>query len=215
MQQNTHNGELLKRYLKTNKIRQEDFADKIGISRNYFLTKLKEVEFKDDFKKKVITILELPSDYFDIEESLTDKNAAATPMYNSAATAGEVEVYNDLNSDGPAFYVSIPQFRDCKFGKSVYGHSMYPTITSGCYVFCKPVPIKEHFIPGEIYYIEYDNFGVCKRLQKGTNPDEVLLVSDNDEVQADGTRRYESYVVKIDAIREIFLVKGFFNQNHN
>lgn len=137
------------------------------------------------------------------------------PMYSSITTASEVEVYNDFDNEGPAFFVSIPQFNDCKFGKLIYGHSMYPTITSGSYIFCKPVTNKARFIPGEIYYVEYDNFGVCKRVQKGLSNDEVLLVSDNDEVRADGTRRYESFILKIDEIRNMYLVKGFLNQNHN
>jgi transcriptional regulator with XRE-family HTH domain len=137
------------------------------------------------------------------------------PMYDSAATASGVEVYNDLVQDEPAFVVNIPQFRDCSFGKVIYGHSMYPTIESGTYVFCKPVSNKLHIIPGEIYYIEYDNYGVVKRLQKGDSPENVLAVSDNDEVRKDGSRRYESYTIPFDSIRNIYLIKGHFKQSHN
>lgn len=60
-----HNGEALKQYLRHNKIRQGDFAEKLGISRNYLLTKLKEYNFKDDFKRKVITLLQLSNNFFE------------------------------------------------------------------------------------------------------------------------------------------------------
>jgi hypothetical protein len=142
-------------------------------------------------------------------------NPVGIPMYDSAATASGVEVYNDLVQDEPAFVVNIPQFRDCSFGKLVYGHSMYPTIESGTYVFCKSVSNKLHILPGEIYYIEYDNYGVVKRLQKGDSPENVLAVSDNDEVRKDGSRRYESYTIPFDSIRNIYLIKGHFKQSHN
>jgi phage repressor protein C with HTH and peptisase S24 domain len=145
----------------------------------------------------------------------TSINPNGIPMYDSAATASGVEVYNDLVQDEPAFVVNIPQFRDCSFGKLVYGHSMYPTIESGTYVFCKSVSNKLHILPGEIYYIEYDNYGVVKRLQKGDSPENVLAVSDNDEVRKDGSRRYESYTIPFDSIRNIYLIKGHFKQSHN
>jgi phage repressor protein C with HTH and peptisase S24 domain len=145
----------------------------------------------------------------------TKSKPSGIPMYDSAATASGVEVYNDLVQDEPAFVVNIPQFRDCSFGKVIYGHSMYPTIESGTYVFCKPVSNKLHIIPGEIYYIEYDNYGVVKRLQKGDSPENVLAVSDNDEVRKDGSRRYESYTIPFDSIRNIYLIKGHFKQSHN
>lgn len=165
---------------------------------------IKTANKNQDLKERIVNM--------PYEENLADKGI---PMFDSPTTASQVEVYNDIVNEGPAFYVTIPQFKDCKFGKLVYGHSMYPTITSGSYVFCKPVTNKANFLPGEIYYIEYDNFGVCKRLQKGESRDEVVLVSDNVEVRPDGTRRYESFTLKFDEIRELYIVKGFFNQNHN
>jgi len=137
------------------------------------------------------------------------------PVYEGAATASGVEVYNDLVQNEPAFMVSIPQFKDCSFGKIIYGHSMYPTIESGTYVFCKPVSNKLHILPGEIYYVEYDNYAVVKRLQKGDSPENVLAVSDNDEVRKDGSRRYESFTIPFDSIRNLYLIKGHFKQSHN
>jgi len=138
-----------------------------------------------------------------------------TPMYDSAATASEVEVYNDLVQSEPAFMVSIPQFKDCSFGKVIYGHSMYPTIESGTYVFCKPVEDKFFFLPGEIYYIEVDNFAICKRLQKSPDKGYALAVSDNDEVRKDGFRKYETFDLDLDKVRKMYLVKGYFRQSHN
>jgi hypothetical protein len=159
-------------------------------------------------------------DYYNYDSNLSHINEPleeykGVPVFKSPATASAVEVYDDTINEGPAFYVTIPQFKDCKFGKVIYGHSMYPTITSGSYVFCKDVADKMKFTPGEIYYVEYDNFGVCKRLQKGASKGEVLLVSDNDELRSDETRRYESFTLNIDDIRNLYLVKGWFTQNHN
>ena len=75
-----HNGETLKKYLKRNKIKQEDFADKLEISRNYFITKLKEDKFKDDFKVKVITLLGVSEDFFESNNNSGEKGGNISPI---------------------------------------------------------------------------------------------------------------------------------------
>jgi hypothetical protein len=137
------------------------------------------------------------------------------PMYDSIATASEVEVYDDVKSLEPAFRVNIPQFRDCDFGKLLFGHSMYPTYESGSYLFCKQVHDKQLILWGEVYYIETRDYKTAKRLQKGDIPGELIACSDNTELRPNGKRRYEDFPVELDQIRNLYLVKGSVKQAQN
>lgn len=199
-------------------------ADGSAIKKVVILEKLDKI-FKNEESHNNITlrekinqnenILNEPATEYRVTKIIEGGVEKGTPMFSSAATASEVEVYDDMLNDGPAFFVNIPQFRDCSFGKMVFGHSMYPTYESGTYIFCKPVTDKHTIAPGEVYYIEIDNFAYCKRLQLSDAPGEYMAESDNEEIRKDGLRKYRTFPIKIDKIRQIYLVKGHFKQSQN
>ncbi|GAA4338751.1 hypothetical protein GCM10023149_48960 [Mucilaginibacter gynuensis] len=141
------------------------------------------------------------------------------PMYSDKAAASAVELYNDEASDQePAFFVSIPQFADCDFGKMIFGHSMYPTYESGSYAFMKRVGDLRQVSPGEVYYIETTYLKVTKRLQYGKlgfEDDHFLAMSDNEEKRPDGGFRYETFPIFKEDIKALYIVKGALKQNQN
>lgn len=232
-----HQGEFIKQILKQRDITQEMLANDIGVSRGHIINKLKEIEIEEDTKetkKKLLEYLRLTVDDLPkiskqdkiafltaVIENVNDNNNVTDniarigiPMYNEPAAAGAVEIYSDVREDQPAFFVNIPQFRDCDFGKMIFGHSMYPTYENGSYLFMKR-QFGQTILPGEAYYIETVDYKVVKRLQLGDTDDTFIAESDNPELRANGKRKYESFPIRKTDILKLSLVKGSLKQNQN
>src|SRR6202012_269578 len=92
------------------------------------------------------------------------------PMYEITATASGVEVYNDINDTHPVGRMNFPGIEDCDFALPVWGHSMYPYLENGCWVALKIIHDKK-ILPGEVYYIEWGDYRMYKRLLAGDNED--------------------------------------------
>jgi len=136
-----------------------------------------------------------------------------TELKGNATTRRAIPVYTDSVDEQPAFEVDIPQFRDCSFGKIIHDNAMAPVMPAGAYAFFKPVTDKLKIVYGSVYYIEFDNYQVLRRLKKGDKDGEVLALADNMELDSDGTKRYQSFNIPLSKVDKLFLSKGIIRLN--
>ncbi|MDN3547232.1 S24 family peptidase [Mucilaginibacter aquaedulcis] len=135
------------------------------------------------------------------------------PMYEISATASGVEVYNDINDSMPVGRMNFPGIEDCDFALPVWGHSMYPYLENGCWVALKVIHDKK-ILPGEVYYIEWGEYRMYKRLLAGDNQDEVIAHSDNTTEMVGSRLKYAPFIIKIADIKKLCLVKDI-HKKHN
>jgi phage repressor protein C with HTH and peptisase S24 domain len=150
----------------------------------------------------------------DISEQIpVKKHREGIPMYEISATASGVEVYNDINDSQPVGHMNFPGIEDCDFALPVWGHSMYPYLENGCWVALKIIHDKK-ILPGEVYYIEWGDYRMYKRLLAGDNPDEVIAHSDNTTEMVGNRLKYAPFIIKVDDIKKLCLVKDI-HKKHN
>lgn len=141
------------------------------------------------------------------------KRFEGIPMYEVTATASGVEVYNDLNDAAPVGYMNFPGIEECDFALPVWGHSMYPYLENGCWVALKIIHDKK-ILPGEVYYIEWGDYRMYKRLLAGDSDDEVIAHSDNTTEMIGNRLKYAPFVIKKSDIKKLCLVKDI-HKKHN
>jgi phage repressor protein C with HTH and peptisase S24 domain len=141
------------------------------------------------------------------------KKIEGIPMYEVIATATGVEVYNDINDSNPVGHMNFPGIEDCDFALPVWGHSMYPYLENGCWVALKIIHDMK-ILPGEVYYIEWGDYRMYKRLLAGDSPDEVIAHSDNTTEMIGNRLKYAPFVIKIADIKKLCLVKDI-HKKHN
>jgi hypothetical protein len=147
------------------------------------------------------------------ENNTVVKAVEGIPMYEIIATATGVEVYNDINDKEPVGRMNFPGIEDCDFALPVWGHSMYPYLENGCWVALKIIHDKK-ILPGEVYYIEWGDYRMYKRLLAGDNEDEVIAHSDNSTEMIGNRLKYAPFVIKIADIKKLCLVKDI-HKKHN
>lgn len=135
------------------------------------------------------------------------------PMYEITATASGVEVYNDINDTRPVGRMNFPGIEDCDFALPVWGHSMYPYLENGCWVALKVIH-DQKILPGEVYYIEWGDYRMYKRLLVGDNDDEVIAHSDNVTEMVGNRLKYSPFVIRKEEIKKLCLVKDI-HKKHN
>jgi hypothetical protein len=146
-------------------------------------------------------------------QSTTAKVIDGIPMYDIIATASGVEVYNDINDLQSVGRMNFPGIEDCDFALPVWGHSMYPYLENGCWVALKVIHDKK-ILPGEVYYIEWGDYRMYKRLLLSTNDEEVVAHSDNTTEMVGNQLKYPPFVIKIVDIKKLCLVKDI-HKKHN
>ncbi len=148
-----------------------------------------------------------------VEKKAEVKVFEGIPMYEVTATASGVEVYNDLNDAAPVGYMNFPGIEECDFALPVWGHSMYPYLENGCWVALKIIHDKK-ILPGEVYYIEWGDYRMYKRLLIGDTDDEVIAHSDNTTEMIGNRLKYAPFVIKKSEIKKLCLVKDI-HKKHN
>lgn len=135
------------------------------------------------------------------------------PMYEITATASGVEVYNDINDTQSVGRMNFPGIEDCDFALPVWGHSMYPYLENGCWVALKVINDKK-ILPGEVYYIEWGEYRMYKRLLASDIEGEVIAHSDNTSEMVGNHLKYAPFPIKIADIKKLCLVKDI-HKKHN
>lgn len=164
--------------------------------------------FKERYKSFLDGMAQAP-----IAAAVPVKSYPGIPMYEVSATASGVEVYNDINDTQPVGYMYFPGIEDCDFALPVWGHSMYPYLENGCWVALKVIHDKK-ILPGEVYYIEWGDYRMYKRLLVGDKDDEVLAMSDNTTELVAGKQKYAPFIIKKAEIKKLCLVKDI-HKKHN
>jgi len=166
------------------------------------------------FKEHYKDYIETPGRKSDeIEKTSAQQAEPGIPMYEITATASGVEVYNDINDTHAVGRMNFPGIEDCDFALPVWGHSMYPYLENGCWVALKVIHDKK-ILPGEVYYIEWGDYRMYKRLLAGDTPDEVIAHSDNTTEMIGDRLKYAPFVIKIADIKKLCLVKDI-HKKHN
>jgi len=165
------------------------------------------------FKEKYSNFLDGRKNTTYSENAPAPRFPEGIPMYEVSATASGVEVYNDINDKEPVGRMNFPGIEDCDFALPVWGHSMYPYLENGCWVALKIIHNKK-ILPGEVYYIEWGEYRMYKRLLAGDNDDEVIAHSDNVTEMVGNRLKYAPFVVKIADIKKLCLVKDI-HKKHN
>ena len=165
------------------------------------------------FKEKYRSFLNQGSKPESPEASQAKSTFEGIPMYEVIATASGVEVYNDINDAQPVGHMNFPGIEDCDFALPVWGHSMYPYLENGCWVALKIIHDNK-ILPGEVYYIEWGDYRMYKRLLAGDNPDEVIAHSDNVTEMVGNRLKYAPFVIKLEDIKKLCLVKDI-HKKHN
>jgi len=165
------------------------------------------------FKEKYKDFLSVKKNTVNSENATVVRVSEGIPMYEIIATATGVEVYNDINDKEPVGRMNFPGIEDCDFALPVWGHSMYPYLENGCWVALKVIHDKK-ILPGEVYYIEWGDYRMYKRLLAGDTTDEVIAHSDNVTEMVGNRPKYAPFVIKIDEIKKLCLVKDI-HKKHN
>lgn len=200
---------------------QQECADSLGIKRttlaNYEngvsepdIDKIKEIA--NFFGKSLDEMMGGKIKPSTKHSSFAEPAETGIPYYNISTSASDVEIFNDT-PEQIAAKISIPGFEDCEAALPVFGHSMYPTYENGCIVLCKRIKDLDVISYGEVYLIVTAEQRLLKRVQKATQKDSVLLVSDNDELRNNGTRKYEPFDLPKKKIKHFFIVKGSIKRN--
>lgn len=165
------------------------------------------------FKEKYRDFISGKKPHTYTENIPVSKVAEGIPMYEISATASGVEVYNDINDSMPVGRMNFPGIEDCDFALPVWGHSMYPYLENGCWVALKVIHDKK-ILPGEVYYIEWGEYRMYKRLLAGDSPDEVIAHSDNTTEMIGSRLKYAPFVIRVADIKKLCLVKDI-HKKHN
>ena len=152
--------------------------------------------------------VEAYSDLFDENNPAENKTKPnQIPMYNLPAAAGEVEVYSNPDDVKIVGYMNLPGAHKDSVALPAYGHSMYPTIANGDWAVSRPINDPTEIVWGEVYYIEWSDYKMYKRLLKcEDNADEVILWSDNQLDKIGNYPKYAALNIKKESIRRLRLV---------
>jgi len=104
------------------------------------------------------------------------------------------------NVNGALMQFVIPYFEDAQFMISVVGDSMAPRLCGGDLVACAWLPDGTALMWGKIYMVVTNQGKMIKRVQKGSAPELVTLVSDNEN--------YPPFEVELKSISRFARVVG-------
>lgn len=133
---------------------------------------------------------------------------ADIPMYQFPGSASMVQMYDDEREfQQPVGQMRIPGAVVGSFALPVYGHSMYPTLENGNWCILRPISDPTDIDYGEVYYIEYGDYRVYKRLLKADEDDEsVVLWSDNQTEIVNGRPKYAAKKIRVERIRKLCIL---------
>ncbi|MBS1519626.1 MAG: LexA family transcriptional regulator [Bacteroidetes bacterium] len=232
----TVNGKKLRTALRIADLTQEAAAEKLGVSRQtvsvWLKTEVLNAEIIQNVKSKLgidlydnveaSPVKNRPYAIDDHEDSRPsmlhspetpyysntghDVDRPGIPMYNFPASASVVEMYGDINDLKIVGYLNIPGAAKDSFALPVHGHSMYPTLESGSWCVLRPISDAGDIEWGHIYYVEYGDYRLFKRLLQSDQSDSVVLWSDNQSDVINGKPKYAPKTIKLERIKKLCLL---------
>lgn len=131
---------------------------------------------------------------------------SGTPVYDVDATAGMSSGRNDLfSSENIVGWVNLPNVSpNCRIVR-VSGDSMAPVIQDGDFVAVRELSNPDQIYWGQIYVVQLDDFRLVKYLRRHTDPNMVVLRSENPN--------YDDMDVRRSDIHEMLLVQHVLHLN--
>lgn len=137
----------------------------------------------------------------DPNQPTTNQNGKGVKYFDVDFIAGFDIVLNN-HTVTPAYYIDFKPYNKADYWVNVTGHSMAPLISHGDIIAIKKLnDWKTYYLPGEIYAIVTDEFRTIKKIRKGDNEGEVLLVPENLE-------DFDPKPISISLIRDVYQVLG-------
>lgn len=129
-----------------------------------------------------------------------------TPVYDVDATAGTTSERNELfASENIVGWVNLPNMSpNCRIVR-VTGDSMSPVIQDGDFIAVRELSNPNQIYWGQIYVIQLDDFRVVKYVRRHTDPNMVVLRSENPNYDDMDVRRVD--------IHEMLLVQHVLHIN--
>ena len=128
------------------------------------------------------------------------------PVYNVDATAGTSSGRNDLfANENIVGWVNLPNMSPhCRIVR-VSGDSMAPVIQDGDFIAVSELSNPSQIYWGQIYVVQLDDFRLVKYVRRHTDPNMVVLRSENPN--------YDDMDVRRSDIHELFLVQHVLHIN--
>ncbi|RCH53919.1 hypothetical protein DJ568_15380 [Mucilaginibacter hurinus] len=204
-------GEKHKLLLKGRGYEINDIALKLNMTRQNLGYHFRKDVLDSNFKEKLYQTF--PEVFTNVKQtpeiaaiSELPENMQGIPMYNIPVSASIVEMYGDAKDVKVVGHLHIPGASKESFALPVHGHSMYPTLENGSWCVLRPITDVRDIEWGEIYYIEYGDYRMYKRLLKDEDEDSVILWSDNQLDQINGKPKYAAKTIKKSRIRRLCLL---------
>ncbi len=189
---------------------QQDFADKLGVSRNTVLN-YERGETIPQSKSIILNIMMSEAEFGKKFNNLPDaeaqiennakKEVKEVPLIPIDALAGFGAGEFTIMSHDIVEYYKIPEFSNADFLIPVKGSSMQPKYYGGDILACKFIHSFSFFQYGVPHIITIKDTGtVVKRISKGFEAHQLVLISDNE--------KYQPFTITTDDIVNIAIVIG-------
>ena len=139
-------------------------------------------------------------------EVMASANGGGTPVYDVDVTAGVASGRNELfASENIVGWVNLPNMSPNGRIVRVSGDSMAPVINDGDFVAVREVSNPNQIYWGQIYVVQLDDFRLVKYLRRHSDPNMVVLRSENPN--------YDDMDVRRSDIHEMLLVQHVLHLN--
>lgn len=131
------------------------------------------------------------------------KSMRGTPVYDIDVTAGSLSrpmMFADEQIVGAVNMPNISQ--DCRIVR-VSGDSMSPVISNGDFIAVRELTNMSQIFWGHIYVVVLDDYRMVKYLRKHTDPEKVILRSENP--------RYDDMEIYRSEIKELLVVQNILH----
>ena len=220
-QKNTEIIARIKYLMKEMGVKQVQFAERIGVDTSNLSKYLNaHMPLSDSFLNRLVVNLGVSKEWlldgtdlpFGKTPARIDTGMAAaaagtgTPVYDVDATAGVASGRTELfSSENIVGWVNLPNMSpNCRIVR-VSGDSMAPVIMDGDFVAVREVSNPNQIYWGQIYVIQLDDFRLVKYLRRHTDPNMVVLRSENSN--------YDDMDVRRTDIHEMLLVQHILHIN--
>ena len=220
-QKNTEIIARIKYLMKEMGLKQVQFAERIGVDTSNLSKYLNaHMPLSDSFLNRMVVNLGVSKEWLmegtDLPfgksvvrvdaENAPAVGTGATPVYDVDVTAGVASGRNELfANENIVGWVNLPNMSpDCRIVR-VSGDSMAPVIMDGDFVAVREVSNPNQIYWGQIYVVQLDDIRLVKYLRRHTDPNMVVLRSENPN--------YDDMDVRRSDIHEMLLVQHVLHLN--
>jgi len=223
-QQNAEIIARIKYLMKEMGVKQVQFAERIGVDTSNLSKYLNaHMPLSEAFLNRLVVNLgvskewllygtDLPFGKTVVAVDAVDASSApgggggGTPVYDVDATAGAASGRNEMfAAENIVGWVNLPNMSPhCRIVR-VSGDSMSPVIMDGDFIAVRELSNPNQIYWGQIYVVQLDDFRLVKYLRRHTDPNMVVLRSENPQ--------YDDMDVRRTDIHELLLVQHILHVN--